>query len=110
MELGQTSQKSPEADCSPQSLRSLSCCEMIIDEFEIFRDEFCQVIADPFLQFIKCWEIVSTGKTGAGELVLFSESPLAVLFTRLYKCEAVGISDLLPRLNLPAEMSGEDKT
>ena len=108
MEVGQTSQKSPEADCSPQSLRSLSGCEMIIDEFEIFCDEFCQAIADTFLQFIKSWEIVSTGNTGAGELVLSSESPLAIFSICFYKCQTVGISDLLPRLNLPAEISDED--
>ena len=41
MEVGQTSQKSPEADGILQSLCRLSGSKMIIDEIEVFRDEFC---------------------------------------------------------------------
>ena len=41
MELGQTSQKSPEADGILQSLRSLSGSKVIIDEFQVFCAEFC---------------------------------------------------------------------
>ena len=37
MEVGQTSQKSPEADGILQSLRSLSGSKMIIDEIEVWQ-------------------------------------------------------------------------